>query len=61
MIATNRVNNVRIPVDLIEEVRCLPLKQQVLTKRIHYIIRLGIRYHAILELAAQKNEEEVHS
>lgn len=36
------MKNVRIPANLIEEVRCLPLPQKSIIKRIEFLIRLGV-------------------
>lgn len=46
------VVHINIPADLLTQVRSLPLEQRSASKRVVYLIKLGMRYHAILEKAA---------
>lgn len=53
----NPVVNVSIPADLLSTVRSLPLEQKTTTKKIIYLVKLGVRYHGILEKAAAEADQ----
>jgi hypothetical protein len=53
----NPVVNVGIPADLLTVVRSLPLEQTSTTKKIIYLVKLGVRYHGILEKAAAEADK----
>ncbi len=52
------ITKVRIPVDLLARIHRLPLSQKTDTKRVAYLLRLGVRYHVILEKAAAEASKE---
>lgn len=48
---------VQIPVNLLQEVDRLPLPYKTAPRNIAYLLRLGVRYHVILEKAAAEAGE----
>lgn len=52
----NKMVTINVPADLVERVRQLPLGLKSPTKRIEYLIKLGVRYHAIMEMAKAETE-----
>lgn len=53
----DKMESIRIPANLLDEVRCLPLPHRTTTRQVAYLLRLGVRYHVILEKAAAQATE----